>query len=103
VLAEHPARRAPTVEAAGEGGVPVSRGRQAGDPGHLACCLPWLQSSLEEARNLIGKDFWPYGIGPNRKTLETVLAYLHEQGLTRTALRIADLFEVVDEHEAVHA
>jgi 4,5-dihydroxyphthalate decarboxylase len=65
--------------------------------GHLACCLPWLQASLEEARALFGGHLWPYGIEANRRNLEVVLTYLHEQGLTRRKLGIAELFEPVDE------
>ncbi len=68
-----------------------------GVTGHLACSLPWLQRSLEEARELLGADFWPYGIEPNRKTLEAVFTYLHEQGLTRSIWKITDLFEPVNE------
>ncbi|MGE0875355.1 MAG: PhnD/SsuA/transferrin family substrate-binding protein [Burkholderiales bacterium] len=71
--------------------------------GHLACCLPWLQHSLDEAHALIGKDFWPYGIGPNGKALGAVLAYLHEQGLTRSLMEVAELFETVDETNAAYA
>lgn len=45
--------------------------------------VPWLAALLEENRALMGDDPWPYGIEPNRKTLETYLRYHHEQGLSR--------------------
>ena len=54
--------------------------------------LPWAGSYLEETRALMGEDFWPYGIEPNRKTIETFLRYADEQGLTSRPLKIEDLF-----------
>ncbi|MGE5302195.1 MAG: ABC transporter substrate-binding protein [Alphaproteobacteria bacterium] len=54
--------------------------------------LPWAGNDLEETRELMGEDFWPYGVEPNRKTIETFLRYASEQGLTPRPLKIEDLF-----------
>lgn len=54
--------------------------------------LPWYGQELEETRALMGENFWPYGIGPNRKTLETLFRYSHEQGLSSRKLTIEELF-----------
>ncbi len=54
--------------------------------------LPWYGQEFEETRNLMGANFWPYGIKPNRKTLETLFRYSHEQGLSSIKLTIEDLF-----------
>jgi 4,5-dihydroxyphthalate decarboxylase len=54
--------------------------------------LPWLAQELEETRRLMGDNFWPYGIGPNRKTLEAILQYSYEQGLASRLLTVEDLF-----------
>lgn len=54
--------------------------------------LPWAGNYLAEIRQLMGADFWPYGIEPNRKTIETFLRYAQEQGLTPTLLRPEALF-----------
>jgi 4,5-dihydroxyphthalate decarboxylase len=54
--------------------------------------LPWLAQELEDTRNLMGDNFWPYGIKPNRKALETLFSYSHEQGLASQELKIEDLF-----------
>src|SRR3984885_13712858 len=35
----------------------------------LKAMLPWLTSHVEEARELMGKDFWAYGIDSNRAAL----------------------------------
>src|SRR6185295_389156 len=47
----------------------------------LKTMLPWLTAHVEEARREMGDDFWPYGLTPNRRTLETFLRYSHEHGL----------------------
>ncbi|MFO1310727.1 MAG: ABC transporter substrate-binding protein [Burkholderiales bacterium] len=54
--------------------------------------LPWLTSHVEEARALMGDDFWPYGFAPNRDALATFLRYHHEQGLSRRRLEPEELF-----------
>jgi 4,5-dihydroxyphthalate decarboxylase len=54
--------------------------------------LPWLAQEIEETRSLMGKNFWPYGIKPNRKTLETLCRYSHQQGLASRTLKIEELF-----------
>ncbi len=54
--------------------------------------LPWLAQEVEETRSLMGTNYWPYGIEPNRKTLETLCRYSHHQGLASRRLRIEELF-----------
>jgi 4,5-dihydroxyphthalate decarboxylase len=54
--------------------------------------LPWFGQELEETRDLMGDNFWPYGIEPNRKTLDTLFRYSHEQGLASRRLTIEELF-----------
>jgi len=56
--------------------------------------LPWYGQELEETRALMGDNFWPYGIGPNRKTLETLFRYSYEQRLSSRELTIEELFHV---------
>ena len=55
--------------------------------------LPWFAQEFEETRKLMGENFWPYGIEPNRKTIETLLRYSYEQGLTKQQLTIEKLFD----------
>ena len=54
--------------------------------------LPWLNRHIEDARRLMGDDFWPYGFAPNRETLATFLRYHHEQGLSKRLLQPEELF-----------
>jgi len=54
--------------------------------------LPWQAAHVEEARALLGEDWWPYGFEPNRHVLETFLRYHHEQGLSKRRLKAEELF-----------
>ena len=54
--------------------------------------LPWYGQELEETHEVMGENFWPYGIEQNRKTLNAMLQYSYDQGLAKKRLRIEDLF-----------
>ena len=58
----------------------------------LPAMIPWLVSHVEEVRKEIGEDWWPYGLEPNRKALETFLRYHHEQGLSKKLRTPDELF-----------
>src|SRR5207249_4191990 len=50
------------------------------DTDALRLALPWLIEHVEEARRVLGRDFWAYGLEPNRATFEALAQYLVEQG-----------------------
>jgi 4,5-dihydroxyphthalate decarboxylase len=54
--------------------------------------LPWLAQEAEATRELMGENYWPYGVEANRNTLTALLQYSHEQGLTNRALPVDELF-----------
>jgi 4,5-dihydroxyphthalate decarboxylase len=54
--------------------------------------LPWIGQEFEETRKIMGDNFYSYGIGPNRKTLEALFQYSHEQGLAKRRLTIEEIF-----------
>jgi len=54
--------------------------------------LPWFGQEFEETRELMGENFWPYGVEPNRKTLDALFQYSYEQGLAKKRLSIEELF-----------
>jgi 4,5-dihydroxyphthalate decarboxylase len=54
--------------------------------------LPWIAQEIEETRALMGENFWPYGITPNRKALEALFQYSYEQGLACRKLTTEELF-----------
>ena len=60
--------------------------------GTLRYMLPWLPDDVEEIDRLFGGDCWPYGIEPNRPTLEALVTYMVEQGLIPEAIPIERLF-----------
>jgi len=63
------------------------------DVGALRFMLPWLVADFEEIDKVFGSaDPWPYGIEPNRPTLEALVRYMAEQGLIAATMPIEDLF-----------
>jgi len=58
----------------------------------LKVTLPWVTQEFEDTRKIMGKNFWPYGIEPNRKELELVMRYTHEQGLVKRRGNFEELF-----------
>jgi 4,5-dihydroxyphthalate decarboxylase len=54
--------------------------------------MPWASLQARAARELLGEDFWPYGVEPNRAALDAFLGYAHGQGLTDRVIAVDDLF-----------
>jgi 4,5-dihydroxyphthalate decarboxylase len=55
--------------------------------------LAWYQEALEEQVALLGPDPWEYGLTErNRKTLEMLAGFSHEQGLTPRRMSLDELF-----------
>jgi 4,5-dihydroxyphthalate decarboxylase len=54
--------------------------------------LPWVAAELRHTRNVMGDDFWPYGVAKNRKVLESLIRWSYEDELTSRRLSIDELF-----------
>lgn len=55
--------------------------------------LVWYREAWEEQAEIIGHDPWEFGLTErNRRTLETLVGYSHEQGLIRRQIPLAELF-----------
>jgi 4,5-dihydroxyphthalate decarboxylase len=54
--------------------------------------LPFVEDQLRMAREFMGRDFWSYGLEPNRKVLETFLRYHHHEGLSSRLVKPEELF-----------
>lgn len=55
--------------------------------------LPWYGQELEHTRSVMGANFYSYGLDDaNRKVLETLFRYSHEQGLASHRLKVEDVF-----------
>ena len=62
------------------------------DIGASQVALPWVADHVRRWKALVGEDFWPYGIEPNRATLEAFTQYAFEQGVSRRKLSADELF-----------
>jgi len=62
------------------------------EPSASKATLPFMEEQVRAARDLMGKDFWPYGIPANRKQLDYFLAQHHRQGLSSRLVSVEELF-----------
>ncbi|MGB9043623.1 MAG: hypothetical protein WCC81_14265, partial [Pseudolabrys sp.] len=59
--------------------------------------LAWYRDVWEEQERVLGADPWEYGLtDKNRKVLETLVGYSHEQGLIKKRPSLEQLFLSVD-------
>ena len=58
----------------------------------LKVSLPWVTQEFEKTRQLMGEDYWRYGIAANEKELDLVMRYTHEQGLVSRRMDFRKLF-----------
>ncbi len=62
------------------------------DPSPYKISLVWFREPIKGQREILGDDPWPYGLARNRKTVETLMDYLYEQGLANKKLEIKEMF-----------
>ena len=65
---------------------------QLSDVSATKVTLPFVEEQLKAARELMGEDFWPYGVDANRKTLDAFLSHHHAQGLSPRRMDVEELF-----------
>jgi len=58
----------------------------------LKVSLPWTLAHAEEARALMGDDYWSYGVDANRHVLEKFLEYARDQSLASADESVDALF-----------
>jgi 4,5-dihydroxyphthalate decarboxylase len=54
--------------------------------------LPWVRAELEATEEAMGTEFWPYGVEANRKTLEAMARYSHQQYLAVKQIAVEEMF-----------
>lgn len=54
--------------------------------------IPWVYDAAAKARDLMGDDFYPYGIDANRTTLEAFCQWGYEQGLFHRLVTPEEMF-----------
>jgi len=60
--------------------------------GMLQAMLPWMLAEVESDAQIFGADPWPYGVEPNRVTLQALVGYMVDQGLIERAVTVDELF-----------
>ncbi len=58
----------------------------------FALTLPWIEAEYRATQAVLGPDIWPYGVEANRKAIDTLCRYLHEQGFTTRRMQVDELF-----------
>lgn len=66
--------------------------RRLQDTSATKVTLPFVEEQIRSAIALLGEDYWPYGLAPNRRTLEAFLRHHFDQGLSRRHLGVEELF-----------
>lgn len=65
---------------------------QLADTSATKVTLPFVEEQLRGARQLLGADFWSYGVERNVRTLEAFLTHHHRQGLSSRRVSLPELF-----------
>jgi 4,5-dihydroxyphthalate decarboxylase len=66
--------------------------RKMRNTGALRYMLPGMTAELDEIDDVFDGDPWPYGIEPNRPTLEALVRYMAEQSMINAPIPVQDLF-----------
>ena len=62
------------------------------DPAVSRYPVPWLTNYAMRMQHTFGGNLFPYGIEPNRPTLELFLRYAHEQGIAHRLAKPEEIF-----------
>lgn len=62
------------------------------DPAVSRYPLPWLATYGRRMADQFGGDPFPYGIEPNRRTVDQLLRYAHQQGIAHQLVTADDVF-----------
>jgi 4,5-dihydroxyphthalate decarboxylase len=54
--------------------------------------MVWFREPMEEQKEILGEDPWCDGVEKNRKTIETLVDYLHEQEMISKKPTVEELF-----------
>ena len=64
--------------------------------------LAWVRTAVEEQQDILGPDPWQYGLtDANRKNLETIQRYVHQQGMVSKLRKLEELFDDTDLGDSV--
>ena len=57
--------------------------------------LPWAPNEMERTQQILGDNFWSYGVDANRPALEALCRYSHAQGIITRSVTVDELFAPV--------
>ena len=55
--------------------------------------LPWYGQEFNETRELMGANFYPYGLKASQSSFEAAFRYVYEQGLSKRKVGLEEMFE----------
>jgi len=58
----------------------------------LPVSMPWVFEFADSVRDLMGSDFWPYGVEKNKASIEALCRYSFDQGLSPRQVSVEELF-----------
>ena len=58
----------------------------------LGITLPWVEAEMKATMDVMGSDFWRYGVKESRHEIEALARYSYSQGLSERLLTPEDLF-----------
>ncbi len=58
----------------------------------LYTMLPWAAGQTGDAKDLLGPDFWAYGLAPNRSAIQALCRYSFVQGIAPRQVEPEELF-----------
>ena len=59
---------------------------------YLRSSLPWLADDVRRVQELMGRDYWRYGVSENRPELDAMCRYAFEDGLAPRVVEAGELF-----------
>ncbi len=55
--------------------------------------ISWAAAAMDDQRALMGENYWPYNVAGNVRTLEAMMDYAHDFGVTPNRLQHEDFFD----------
>jgi 4,5-dihydroxyphthalate decarboxylase len=66
--------------------------RRVNDTSPYKLSMAWFREPMKEQAQILGDDPWSNGLAANRKTIETLVDYVYQQGFTGKKLGVEELF-----------
>ncbi len=55
--------------------------------------LPWYGQEFNETRDLMGENFYPYGLKASSESFKAAFRFVHQQGLAKREVSLEEMFE----------